>query len=144
MDRKTLKRSVSIHAPIQRVWATITDPEQISQFLFGTRVETDWQEGSPIHYSGTWEGREYHDKGTVLEVDTPRRLKHTYWSSLSGNPDETEYYQTVTYELQEQGEETILTVTQLGLMTEEGAEHSGKNWEVVLQKLRELVEKQQA
>ena len=144
MEPKTLKRSVSIHAPIQVVWQGITDPETIKEYFFGTNVETDWQEGSPIVYHGTWEGKEYRDKGTILEVIQEKRLKHTFWSSLSGTADEVENYFTVSYELEPKDEETILTVTQTGLMTEETKEHSGKNWEMVLYKLKDLLEKHPA
>jgi uncharacterized protein YndB with AHSA1/START domain len=142
MENRTLKRSVSIHAPVSAVWHAITDPETIKKYFFGTNVESDWKEGSPITYSGTWQGKEYRDKGTILEVNEERKLKHTHWSSLSGTPDEVENYFTVTYELERKGEETVLTVTQSGLMTDEAKEHSGKNWEMVLQKLKELVEEQ--
>jgi uncharacterized protein YndB with AHSA1/START domain len=142
MEKRTLKRSVSIHAPVSKVWSAITDPATIKEYFFGTNVETDWKEGSPITYYGTWQGKEYRDKGMILEVQKERKLKHTHWSSLSGTPDEVENYFTVTYELEPKGDETILTVTQSGLMTEETKDHSGKNWEMVLQKLKDLLEKQ--
>jgi len=142
MEKRSLKRSVSIHAPASAVWFAITDPATIKEYFFGTNVETDWKEGSPIIYHGAWQGKDYRDKGTILEVQKERTLKHTFWSSLSGTPDEVENYFTVTYELDSKGNETSLTVTQSGLMTEETKEHSAKNWEMVLQKLKELVEKQ--
>ena len=141
MEKRTLKKSVTIHAPASAVWTGITDPATIKEYFFGTNVETDWKEGSPISYHGEWQGKEYRDKGTILEVQKERRLKHTFWSSLSGTPDEVENYFTVTYELEPQGEETILTVTQSGLMSEETKDHSDKNWEMVLQKLKDLLEK---
>ena len=118
MEKRTLKRSVSIHSPVANVWTAITDPATIKEYFFGTNVETDWKEGSPITYYGSWQGKEYRDKGTILEVQKERKLKHTHWSSLSGTPDEVENYFTVTYELEPKWDETILTVTQSGLMTE--------------------------
>ena len=52
--------------------------------MFGAELETDWAEGSPITWSGEWEGKPYQDKGKVLEVDPGRRLVHTHFSALSG------------------------------------------------------------
>jgi uncharacterized protein YndB with AHSA1/START domain len=145
MKNRTVKKKIKINAPVQEVWNAITSPEVTKQYLFGTNVETDWQVGSPIEFWGTWEGKEYRDKGNILESEENRHLKYTHWSSLSGTPDTPEHYFKVSYDLESKGEDkTVLTVTQTGSMSEESAEHSLQNWEQVLDKLKEVVEKEVA
>ena len=142
MEARTVKRSVIISATAADVWKAITDPEMIKQYFFGTDVRTDWKVGSPINYSGIWKEKEYHDKGTILEIEKERKIVHTHWSSLSGTEDIPENYFTITYELEERENDTVLCITQTGLMTSDTHEHSAQNWELVLQKLKELVEKE--
>ena len=52
-----------IEAPASRVWAALTDPDQIKEYMFGSQVETSWEVGSPITWNGEYEGRPYQDKG---------------------------------------------------------------------------------
>ena len=134
------KTEVHIRAPAAKVWEALTKPELIKQYLFGTDVTTDWQVGSPITYRGEWNGRAYHDKGKVVDIQPQRQLVTTFWSSLSGLPDVPENYKTVTYTLSSKGALTTLTLTQDNNETEEAANHSKKNWSMVLSKLKELLE----
>ena len=77
-----------IAATPERVWAALTEPEQISQYMYGSRVETTWQVGSPITWSGEMEGRPYQDKGEVLTYDEPNVLSVTHYSPTMGKPRE--------------------------------------------------------
>jgi uncharacterized protein YndB with AHSA1/START domain len=131
---------ISIHAPAAKVWKALTKPELIKQYLFGTEVTTDWQVGSPITYKGEWKGKAYKDKGKVLQIEPETLLVSTFWSSLSGLPDVPENYKTVTYKLSAKGGITRLTLTQDNNDTEEEANHSKANWNMVLGKLKELLE----
>ena len=36
------KASVTIHAPLSKVWQALTDPEMIRQYFYDTEVITDW------------------------------------------------------------------------------------------------------
>ena len=132
--------AVSVNATPQKVWDALTQPQLIKQYLFGTEVSTDWRVGSPITYSGVWEGKSYQDKGRILEVLPGRRLVSTYWSGMSGKPDLPENYQTVRYELSPEGSGTRLTVTQDNNASQADADHSAQNWQMVLDGLKKLVE----
>jgi hypothetical protein len=52
-----------------------------------------------------------------------------------------ENYNNVEYTLTQEGESTQLTITQDNNPTQESADHSKKNWEIVLKKLKDLLEK---
>jgi uncharacterized protein YndB with AHSA1/START domain len=134
--------SVIIDAPKEKVWEALTKPEIIKQYFFGTDTHTDWQPGSPVTFTGEWEGKSYEDKGTVLSVEANRFLRYDYWSSMSGIEDKPENYVIITYELQEKEEGvTRLTVTQENIPTEQMKDHSEENWNKVLGGLKTLLEK---
>ena len=71
--------------------------------MFGSRVETDWQVGSPIVWKGECEGKPYEDKGEVLAVRRADRLSVTHFSPLTGQDDVPENYHTLVYELDRAG-----------------------------------------
>ncbi len=134
------KATITIDASAPKVWEALTRPQLIKEYLFGTDVTTDWQVGSPITYKGVWQGKPYEDKGKVLQNEPGKLLVSTFWSSLAGLPDRPENYQTVRYELSAAGEVTHLTVTQDNNPSQEAADHSGQNWQMVLGGIKKLVE----
>ena len=133
--------SVHIHADRANAWRALTDPELITQYLYGTQVETDWSVGGPIRYRGVWEGKPYEDKGTILEFDEPNRIVSTYYSPLSGKADVPESYQNVTYALEDDGDGVRVTVIQDGNSDEAEAARSTANWTTVLEGMRDLLER---
>ena len=136
----TARATVAINAPTSKVWDALTKPNLIQQYLFGTEVTTDWQVGSPITYTGTWEGKQYEDKGRILQIEPGKLLVSTFWSSFSGLPDVPENYKTVRYELSAEGSGTRLTITQDNNSTQEEANHSEQNWKMVLDGIKKLLE----
>ncbi|HET8671248.1 MAG TPA: SRPBCC domain-containing protein, partial [Candidatus Saccharimonadales bacterium] len=100
-----------------------------------------WQINSPIKYHGVWNGQPYEDKGTVIEINKPKVLRSTFWSSLSGREDKPENYQVVSYVLEAKAAKTKLTLTQSNCSTQEDANQSKKNWESALNELQGLLEK---
>ena len=51
-------------APAKNVWEALINPAMIKQYFFGTDVVSDWKVGNSIVWRGTWQGKEYEDKGT--------------------------------------------------------------------------------
>ena len=141
MNRTHLaKATITIDAPVSKVWEALTKPELIQQYLFGTEVATDWQVGSPIIYKGMWEGKPFEDKGKVLQIEPGKLLVSTFWSVLSGKPDTPENYQTVRYELSPEGDGTRLTIAQDNNASQEEANQSEQNWKMVLDGMKKLLE----
>jgi uncharacterized protein YndB with AHSA1/START domain len=142
MDENQVARaSVSIDVAPAEVWDALLDPEAIKQYMFGTNVSTSWKKGSPIIWHGEWEGKPYEDKGEILHIIPERTLQYSHFSPLSGLPDEPENYHTVTIELSGNENQTHVVLTQDNNPTEEAREHSKKNWEQMLNSLKEFVEK---
>lgn len=65
-----------INATPLEVWDAITDPNKTARYYYGTRVESDWEVGSPINYRYP-DGRLASD-GEILAIDPPKRLERTF------------------------------------------------------------------
>jgi uncharacterized protein YndB with AHSA1/START domain len=131
---------IEVGASRGRVWTALTEPEQIRKYMFGSEVETDWRPGSPIVWKGEYEGKQYEDKGEIVEIEPERRLKVTHFSPLSGQEDLPENYHTLLYELEEHDGKTRVSLSQDNNPTEAAAEHSRANWERMLSGLKQVVE----
>ncbi len=129
-----------IDAPVERVWEALTDPEQIEKYMFGSRVETDWKVGSPITWSGEYEGRPYQDKGEVLTYDEPHQLSVTHFSALTGEDEKPENYHTLVYSLSQEGGTTHVGLTQDNCADEDEAQRFSGNWQQMLEGLKRYVE----
>lgn len=129
-----------IDAPPEKVWEALTDPELIKKYMFGSEVTTDWKPGSPITWKGEFEGRAYEDKGEIITVEPGRRLEVTHFSPLTGQEDRPENYHRVSYELQQSDAGTSVRLAQDNSSSAEEAEHSGANWQVMLDGLKRVVE----
>ncbi len=137
----TLEVSIGIKATKASVWKALTDPEQIKKYLFGTETVSDWKVDSPITFSGVWEGKPYMDKGTILQIEKEKVLKYNYWSSFSGTEDKPENYANIIYSVEEENGEIIFSILQDGIKTKEARSHSELNWKMVMNNLKELLEK---
>ena len=136
-----LEKKINIKAPVSKVWDALTNPELIKEWLFGTNVISDWKVGSPILFTGNWQGKAYEDKGTVLKFDVEKAFRYNYWSSFSGLPDSAENYSVITFDLTPGDNETILTLTHSNFETETMYEHLDKNWGATLDTMKRLIEK---
>lgn len=128
-----------INADPKTIWDVLTAP---TTDWNGVTIETrsDWKPNSAIVFSFIWDGKEYADRGIIIEVEPERLFTHTYWSAFSGLPDTEENYSIVQYELVPTDGKTILKLTHSNLATETMYEHSDKNWEDTLDKLKEECE----
>ena len=129
-----------IDASTAEVWHALTDPAHIEQWMFGSKVETDWQVGSQIVWKGEYEGKTYEDKGEILQYDEPSTLSMTHFSPMSGQDDAPENYHRLVYELAEHDGHTHVSLSQDGNGSEEEAEHAKGNWEQMLGGLKDHVE----
>jgi uncharacterized protein YndB with AHSA1/START domain len=138
---KILNKTISINAPTSEVWNALTNPSLIKEWLFGTNVISDWKVGSPLLFTGTWQGTEYRDKGTIVQLEKEKVFQYNYWSGFSGLADSIENYSTITFELAGGNNSTQLTLTQANFPTEEAYEHTAQNWDATLELMKKIIEK---
>ena len=143
MDKPVVEVGTTINADPAAVWAAMT--RKRSAMFPGTEVETDWQEGHPITFSGDWKGRAFKDRGELQTVKAGRELSFTHWSELSGEADRPENYHVVRYVLEPQGKGTKVTLSQInkggGDVDAATRAEFRKNWEMMLDGLKQDVEK---
>jgi uncharacterized protein YndB with AHSA1/START domain len=132
--------TTTIAAPLEKVWSAFVTPETIKQYMFGTTVVSDWRPGSPIVWTGEWQGKAYEDKGVILRLEPERVLEYTHFSPLSGLPDAPDSYHTVKIELSEEAGGTRIALSQDNNATDESRQHSEKNWQMMLDGLKRLLE----
>ena len=106
------KATIPINTTTERVWNALVNPEAIKQYMFGTNVVSEWQEGSPITWQGEWQGKPYEDKGVILKLQPRRTIQYSHFSPLSGLPDKPENYHTVTIDLSADGDQTHVSLAQ--------------------------------
>lgn len=140
MSNLSLTTSLTFNVPASKVWQGLTDPKIVEQYFFGTQQKSDYKVGSPITFTGEWEGTKYEDKGTILDITPGKYLKYNYWSSMGGLEDIPENYANVSYKLTEKDGQTVLEITQDNIKDEAAKEHSEKNWQMLMGELKKLLE----
>ncbi|HWU58041.1 MAG TPA: SRPBCC domain-containing protein [Microbacteriaceae bacterium] len=132
--------TITIEAAADRVWSVITNPDAAREFMFGTELVTDWSIGGPIRWRGVWEGKQYEDKGEVLEFEPGRRLVVTHFSPLTGQDDVPQNYHTLTWTLDSTDGATQLTLTQDNNGSREAAAHSKEMWDSLVRQVKTIAE----
>ena len=134
--------SIEINASKEKVWKGLTDPDIIKDYLYGTNTVTDWKVGSEILFQGEWEGKQYRDKGVILQIIPNELISYSYWSGFSGTEDKPENYSTVTYKLETISDDrTKFTWVQKGFASEQNYEHSNSGMEEFLKSIKAVIEK---
>ncbi len=143
-----VKNTIAINAPASKVWDALTNPEQTRKYMFGCETVSDWKQGSSLEWKGNHEGKEMvFVKGNIADIIPEKLLAYTVIDPNSTIEDIPENYLTVTYDLKEQDEETILTVTQGDYSKVADSEkryneayNNGEGWNPILIQIKSLAE----
>lgn len=108
----TNRSKISLRATPQKVWDTLTNPELVKRWQYGSDLHTDWQVGSPIRFVAEWQGQTFEQWGTVLEYTPPQRLRYTLFAPRPGLDDTPENYFEMIYTLTPQDDLTQLEIIQ--------------------------------
>ncbi|EMY35046.1 ArsR family transcriptional regulator [Arthrobacter crystallopoietes BAB-32] len=128
---------IYIRTSPERLWEAITDSEIRSKYIFGNRIETDWQPGSTYRMTNPRADGPL-SEGEILEVDPPRRLVQTM-RALWGEDVEAEGTSRITWEIEQVEDSCRLTVTHDQLR--EGAnEQLYGGWPMILSGLKTWLE----
>lgn len=142
MQKPLIEVDTTVYAEAKDVWRTLT-AEKSAMFM-GAKVDTDWQEGSPISFTGEFKGKAYRDHGQIRTVDEGRELAFTHFSPLSGKEDAEENYNLVDVRLSPDGDRTRVTVSQTPLGDDKPDDQTiaeyRKNWSSMLDGLKQAAE----
>src|ERR1700693_4066405 len=102
------KTRIQINNTIDEAWKALVNPEIVEKYMLGSQQLSDWQKGSSIIWKKDFNGRQFVDRGEILEITPPKSLKYTHYSPASGNPDAPENHQTVSVALKENAKGTTI------------------------------------
>ncbi len=144
MENK-IELKTTIHATPEKVWETLTNPDKIEKYMFGARCDSNWKPGSKSNFYVKQDDKEVTVvKGEVIRSEENRLLEYTLFPANSDIEDIPENYIVAIFELEEDGDETHLYVTQKGYSyVENGKERyidTMKGWKVALPMLKEVAE----
>jgi uncharacterized protein YndB with AHSA1/START domain len=140
MQNMTAKTNITIHAAPSKVWAALTKPELVKQYFMGADLKADWKVGGQLAYSGEFQGKPFEEHGVIKKLEPEKLLQATNFSASSGKPDVPENYALVTWELENRGGDTVLSVSQDHIANDSGVTHAKQMWDVVLKGLKKVAE----
>jgi uncharacterized protein YndB with AHSA1/START domain len=142
MDKPLVEVETVVDADASAVWDALTARK--SAMFMGADVETDWGPGSPIAFTGEFEGKAFKDHGEIRDIDDRRRLTFTHYSPTSGKPDVPDSYNLVDVRLEPQGERTRVKLSQTPMGNERPDDQTvaafRRNWQVMLEALKTAAE----
>lgn len=136
-----VERTIEINASVEDVWEAIVNPDITQKYFFGTRVDSEWEIGSPVEYKDK--------KGKVVVRGEIESIKPGQFLRIKimiqGKPGEEEQYTTVTYEITDLGRKgTMLTISDGDFSVVAGGQEkydrSVIGWDKVLTTMKDVVE----
>lgn len=104
--------TIIINASIEKVWNTITKPELVKLWQYGSDLLTNWQIGSDIKFRTEWEGKVFEQWGKVLEIRPNELVKYSLFAPGPELEDKPENYFIMTYVLSSKNGQTRLKIIQ--------------------------------
>ena len=139
-----IEKTVLINAPASTVWATLTEPPLMKQWMADPEmvidIQTNWQVNGPIVISG-FHHLAFENKGTVLQFEPGLALKYNFLSSISRLPDIPENYTVISFTLSPADKHTDLTLVITNFPTETIYRHLDFYWRTTIELIKQLVEK---
>ena len=144
-----VKNTITINAPAAKVWDALVNPQQTKKYMFGCETVSDWQVGSPLTWEMEYEGKPFIPvKGHIVRIEPGHLLEYTVIDPNSATiPDIPENYLNVIYQLNETGNQTLLTVSQGAYSKAADGErryqetyNNGEGWDPILVQIKALVE----
>lgn len=141
-----IERETMISAPVERVWAVLTEGEHVGRWFSDAGAEIDLRPGGEI----TMRWAEYGvGRARIVDVDPPRRFSYR-WAPIRehwGEQPDDRNSTLVEFTLAEEGDGTRLKVVESGFDALEGTdeqrrrslEDNTEGWEQQLGNVRDYV-----
>lgn len=108
-----IENHIHIDAPIEAVWEYLTHPDKTPQYMYGCKIISDFQVGSPIDWEAEVEGKKtVFVTGKIVAYEPPKLFSYTTFDPFSDIEDIPQNHLTVTYRLETAGEGTSLHISQ--------------------------------
>ena len=60
--------TIRLNATKSKVWDTLTNPELVKLWQYGSDLQTSWKIGTPIKFRTEWEDKVFEQWGRILEI----------------------------------------------------------------------------
>ncbi|NUK82905.1 SRPBCC family protein [Streptomyces lunaelactis] len=112
MSEDRIERDITIAAPVERVWAVLTEPEHVgSWFGQGKPTPVDLRPGGTMHFD---HGEYGQFPTTIVKVDPPHHFSYRWASAHPGEQAVEGNSTLVEFTLTPDGEGTHLRVVETG------------------------------
>jgi len=140
-----IEKSIIVNSPVSHLWKVLTKPEYTKEYMFGSEVYSDWEEGSKIEWKGFQDLKEtVFVKGIIIKINPEKYLSYTTFDPQGGLPDIPENYLQVSYDLKPKGDQVLLTISQGDFSQvaegEERFKDSEQGWEATLPEIKRIAE----
>jgi uncharacterized protein YndB with AHSA1/START domain len=141
-----IEREISIAAPVERVWAVLTEPEHVGTwFGQGKPTPVDLRPGGIMHFDHG-EGRQF--PTTIVKVDPPHYFSYRWASGYPGQIATEGNATLVEFTLTPQDGGTLLRVVEAGFadivipddMKGGTRESHAEGWTEMVDKIRQYAE----
>ena len=132
--------TITINAPIEKVWDTITRAELVKLWQYGSDLLTTWEIGTEIKFRTEWEDKVFEQWGKVLEVKLNQLVRYSLFAPRPGLEDKPENYFIMNYILTVDNGQTKLEIVQEDNRLNAKQEEPQGEENLVLQSLKKIAE----
>ena len=132
--------TIRIHAPVDKVWNALTDPELVKLWQYGSVLATSWNVGDDIRFTTAWDGKVFEQWGKILEVKPNRLIRYSLFAPRPGVEDKPGNYFIMNYSLTETKTGTELQIIQEDNRPNAVQEEPQGEENPVLKGLKDLIE----
>ena len=104
--------TLKINSSKQKVWETLTKPDLVKLWQYGSELITTWETGSPIRFKTEWQGKVFEQWGKVLKVSPYDSIEYSLFAPRPDLEDKPENYFTMSYTLTSENGQTKLEIVQ--------------------------------
>ena len=132
--------TIYIKASPEKVWDTITKPELVKLWQYGSDLITAGKVGDDIRFTTAWEDKIFEQWGKLLEIKPNELLRYSLFAPRPGLEDKAENYFEMNYVLTAENDGTKLVILQID--NRPGAKQEDPQGEEnpVLQLLKQIAE----
>lgn len=105
--------TINIKASPEKVWETLTRPELVKLWQYGSDLTTDGKVGDDIRFKTAWEDKIFEQWGKLLEIKPNELLRYSLFAPRPGLEDKPENYFEMNYVLTDEKDGTKLVILQI-------------------------------